>query len=96
MAQKRGHISEDELKAVKLAGYDDAEVIEVVQHVALNTWTNYINEVAKTEIDFPVVTTLAAARRKFRTRAVTGARPVAFEGRLASGDENFTGSCIFQ
>ena len=39
---------------VKLAGYDDAQVIEIVQHVALNTWTNYINEVAKTEIDFPV------------------------------------------
>ena len=25
-------------------------------HVALNTLTNYVNEVAKTEIDFPVVT----------------------------------------
>jgi hypothetical protein len=23
--------------------------------VALNTWTNYINTVAQTEIDFPVV-----------------------------------------
>ncbi|MBX9709681.1 MAG: carboxymuconolactone decarboxylase family protein [Xanthobacteraceae bacterium] len=61
VAQQRGHISEDDLKAVKLAGYDDAQVIEIVQHVALNTWTNYINEVAKTEIDFPVVTARAAA-----------------------------------
>jgi len=26
-----------------------------VQHVALNTWTNYINMVAETAIDFPVV-----------------------------------------
>jgi hypothetical protein len=26
-----------------------------VQHVALNTWTNYINTVGETEIDFPVV-----------------------------------------
>jgi hypothetical protein len=25
-------------------------------HVALNTWKNYVNEVAKTDIDFPVVT----------------------------------------
>jgi hypothetical protein len=24
-------------------------------HVALNTWTNLINEVAKTDIDFPVL-----------------------------------------
>jgi len=28
--------------------------------VALNTWTNYINEVAQTEIDFPVAQALAA------------------------------------
>ena len=31
-------------------------MIEIVLHVALNTWTNYINEVVKTDIDFPVVT----------------------------------------
>jgi alkylhydroperoxidase family enzyme len=46
---------------VKLAGYDDAEVIEIVLHVALNTLTNYVNEVAKTEIDFPVVAARKAA-----------------------------------
>lgn len=61
VARLRGHVSEEDLKAVKLAGYDDAQVIEIVQHVALNTWTNYINEVAKTDIDFPVVTARAAA-----------------------------------
>ncbi len=42
-------------EAVKSAGYDDGELIEIVLHVALNTWTNYINEVGKTDIDFPVV-----------------------------------------
>ena len=55
VAQLRGHIAADDLRAVRLAGYDDAQIIEIVQHVALNTWTNYINEVAGTEIDFPVV-----------------------------------------
>ncbi|MEO8669464.1 MAG: peroxidase-related enzyme [Bauldia sp.] len=59
VARERGHTSEDDLRAVKLAGYSDAQVIEIVLHVALNTWTNYINEVAKTDIDFPV----AAARK---------------------------------
>ncbi|MDI1286166.1 MAG: peroxidase-related enzyme [Reyranella sp.] len=59
VARERGHASEDDLRAVKLAGYSDAQVIEIVLHVALNTWTNYINEVAKTDIDFPV----AAARK---------------------------------
>lgn len=56
VATARGHVSDEDVRAVKLAGYDDAQVIEIVQHVALNTWTNYINEVAKTTIDFPVVT----------------------------------------
>ena len=53
--------SDDDLRAVKPAGYDDAQIIEIVQHVALNTWTNYVNKVAKTEIDFPVVAPRKAA-----------------------------------
>ena len=61
VTRERGHVSEDDLRAVKLAGYDDAQVIEIVLHVALNTWTNYINEVAKTEIDFPKVSAREAA-----------------------------------
>jgi len=61
IVRERGHVSEDDVRAVKLAGYDDAQVIEIVLHVALNTWTNYINEVAKTDIDFPVVSTRKAA-----------------------------------
>jgi len=54
--RQRGHVSDDELRAVRAAGYTDAQIVEIVQHVALNTWTNYVNNVAKTEIDFPVVT----------------------------------------
>ena len=61
VVRKRGHVSEEDVRAVKLAGYDDAQVIEIVFHVALNTWTNYINEVAKTDIDFPGVTARRAA-----------------------------------
>lgn len=57
LVRSRGHVSEADLKAVRDAGYTDAQVIEIVLHVALNTLTNYINETVKTEIDFPVVTT---------------------------------------
>jgi uncharacterized peroxidase-related enzyme len=60
IVRERGHVTEGDLRAVKSAGYDEAQVIEIVLHVALNTWTNYINEVAKTEIDFPVAPALAA------------------------------------
>ena len=52
----RGHVTDADVQAVKAAGFDDAAVIEIVLHVALNTLTNYVNEVAKTDIDFPVVT----------------------------------------
>ena len=61
VAKERGHVSDADLQAVRMAGYDDAQIVEIVQHVALNTWTNYINEVAKTDIDFPVVNARAAA-----------------------------------
>jgi len=44
-------------QAVRAAGYSDAQVIEIVQHLALNTWTDYINEVAATDIDFPALET---------------------------------------
>lgn len=60
VARERGHVSDDDVRAVRMAGYDDAQIVEIVQHVALNTWTNYINEVAKTEIDFPIADALAA------------------------------------
>jgi uncharacterized peroxidase-related enzyme len=61
VARARGHVSEADLSAVRAAGYTDAQVIEIVQHVALNTWTNYVNEVFKTDIDFPVVEARKAA-----------------------------------
>ncbi|MBW8843640.1 MAG: peroxidase-related enzyme [Burkholderiales bacterium] len=60
VATQRGHVSDTEMAAVRAAGYDDAQIVEIVQHVALNTWTNYINEVAKTVIDFPEALPLAA------------------------------------
>lgn len=61
VAHSRGHVGDEDLAAVRLAGYDDGQIIEIVQHVALNVWTNYINEVARTAIDFPVVSARDAA-----------------------------------
>lgn len=59
--QARGHVSDADLKAVTEAGYDSAEIVEIVLHVALNSLTNFINEVGKTEIDFPAVSLKRAA-----------------------------------
>ena len=60
LVNARGHVSDADIQTVKQAGYTDAHIIEIVLHVALNTLTNYVNEVAKTEIDFPAVTARAA------------------------------------
>lgn len=51
----RGEISDADLQAVKDAGFSDGEIGEIVANVALNIFTNYFNEIAKTEIDFPKV-----------------------------------------
>jgi uncharacterized peroxidase-related enzyme len=61
VVEARGHVSDIDLEDVRLAGYTDAEIVEIVLHVALNTLTNYINEVARTAIDFPAVTARRAA-----------------------------------
>lgn len=55
IAKARGRVNEAELDAVRAAGFDDAQLVEIVAHVALNTLSNYLNEVFDTEIDFPVV-----------------------------------------
>ena len=61
IARARGHVSDAAVQVVKNAGYGAAEIMEIVVHVALNTLTNYVNEVAQTEIDFPAVDLLRAA-----------------------------------
>ena len=53
--QHHGHVADDDLRAVRAAGYDDAQIVEIVQHVGLNVWTNYVNGVAQTAIDFAPV-----------------------------------------
>lgn len=52
---QRGQISDAELQSARSAGLNDAEIVEVVQNVALNVLTNYTNNVARTVVDFPEV-----------------------------------------
>jgi len=51
----RGHIDDAAIAIARDAGLTDAEIVEVVAHVALNVFTNYLNTVAQTTIDFPEV-----------------------------------------
>ena len=61
VATERGHVTNTDLETVRAAGFGDAEIIEIVLHVALSTLTNYVNEVAQTDIDFPKVAARKAA-----------------------------------
>ena len=49
----RGHVSEASISAIKSAGYTDAEIIEIVAKASLCIYTNYLNVVAETDIDWP-------------------------------------------
>lgn len=56
----RGQVADADLEAVRAAGYGDAEIAETVAHVALNVFTNFLNNVAHTPIDFPKAAPLPA------------------------------------
>jgi uncharacterized peroxidase-related enzyme len=56
IVQQRGILTDAEIAEAHAAGVDDALILEVIAHVALNTLTNYTNHIAQTDIDFPVVT----------------------------------------
>jgi uncharacterized peroxidase-related enzyme len=61
VVQERGHVSDADITAAREAGFTDPQIVEIVALVVQNSFTNYLNEVAKTEIDFPVVDISGAA-----------------------------------
>ena len=60
LVDSRGSVAAGEIEKVRAAGYGDADILEIIAHVALNTFTNYVNEALGTEIDFPRIDRLAA------------------------------------
>jgi len=56
LLEKNGLVNDDDVNAAKAAGLSEGEIGEIVGHVALNVLTNFFNNTANTEIDFPVVT----------------------------------------
>lgn len=60
VVDKRGLVSDADLKAARDAGLSDSDIVETVANVVQNIFTNYINHVAQTDIDFPAVSAKAA------------------------------------
>lgn len=55
IVSRRGHVSDNDIAAAKAAGFTDGQIVEIVANVALTIFTNYVNNVAKTQLDFPAV-----------------------------------------
>ncbi len=53
VVERRGWVTDEDLAAVRQAGWSDGEVVEIIANVVGNFFTNYFNHVAGTEVDFP-------------------------------------------
>lgn len=49
----KGAVSQEDLSAIRGAGYNNAQILEILAQVSLSIFTNYVNIVADTDIDFP-------------------------------------------
>jgi uncharacterized peroxidase-related enzyme len=61
LVDARGQVSEADVQALRAAGFDDAHIVEIIAHVALNLFTNYVNVALEVPVDFPGVKLRAAA-----------------------------------
>jgi uncharacterized peroxidase-related enzyme len=57
VTETRGRVSDEDLAAVRRAGFTDAQIIEIVATAVQFLLTNFINNVAATEIDVSFETT---------------------------------------
>jgi AhpD family alkylhydroperoxidase len=55
LTESRGHLSDEQIAAARAAGIDDVKIIEVIALVAVQSLTNYLNNAALTDIDFPAI-----------------------------------------
>jgi uncharacterized peroxidase-related enzyme len=55
LVAKQGRIVDADVDAARRAGLSDGEIAEVIAHVALNIFTNYFNNAADVEVDFPKI-----------------------------------------
>jgi len=60
LAQTPKAVGDDDLAALHTAGFDDAEIIEIVLQVGLNTLASYVNKVGDPDLDFPLIKTRKA------------------------------------
>jgi uncharacterized peroxidase-related enzyme len=57
----KGQVTAGEVDAVRGAGYNDAQIAEIIGHVGLNTLLNFFGKASRIDIDFPRAPALAKA-----------------------------------
>lgn len=55
LVEHTGQVTAAEVEAVRAAGHSDAEIVEIITHVAMNIFTNLLGKATQVEIDFPKV-----------------------------------------
>lgn len=55
LVEHRGAASDADVQALRDAGFDDGQLVEILAHVALNLFTNYVNVAFDTPVDFPAI-----------------------------------------
>lgn len=55
MLENPKEISSADLEPLKNLGYSDGDILEIIAHVIRNIFTNYINIISETEVDWPVI-----------------------------------------
>ncbi len=51
--ETKGKVSDEDLRAVRHAGFGDTEIVEIVASVVVGCFTNFLNNVADTSLDVP-------------------------------------------
>jgi len=61
LVENRAAVDAADVGALRAAGFDDEAIVEILAHVALSLFTNYVNVAFAVPVDFPGVTLSRAA-----------------------------------
>jgi uncharacterized peroxidase-related enzyme len=60
VVSNRAQVNNEDVAQLRSAGFDDEHIVEILAHVALNIFTNYVNVAFDVPVDFPKVALNAA------------------------------------
>lgn len=55
VVEQRAQVTDADVAQLRDNGFDDGQVVEILAHVALNLFTNYINVALDVPVDFPPI-----------------------------------------